>query len=276
MISKNIAVKNNPNGIPILIKDVAEIRLGSAVRYGALTYNGEVDAVGGVVMMLKGSNSADVVNRVKEKMTTIQKSLPQDVVIEPYLDRTDLVNRAISTVETNLLEGALIVIFVLVLFLGNLRAGLIVASAIPLSMLFALGMMNLFGVSANLMSLGAIDFGLIVDGAVIIVESIFHRITKTRLQDNKTELTSAQMDETVYESAKRMMNSASFGQIIILIVYLPILSLVGIEGKMFGPMAQTISFAILGAFILSLTYIPMASALFLSKKLNIKKIFLIK
>jgi cobalt-zinc-cadmium resistance protein CzcA len=169
-----------------------------------------------------------------------------------------LVNRAISTVETNLLEGALIVIFVLVLFLGNFRAGLIVASAIPLSMLFALGMMNLFGVSANLMSLGAIDFGLIVDGAVIIVESIFHRITRTRLQDGKTELTSVQMDETVYESAKRMMNSASFGQIIILIVYLPILSLVGIEGKMFGPMAQTVSFAILGAFILSLTYIPMA------------------
>jgi cobalt-zinc-cadmium resistance protein CzcA len=268
---KNIAVKNNPNGIPILIKDVAEIRFGSAVRYGALTYNGEVDAVGGVVMMLKGSNSADVVNRVKEKMTTIQKSLPEDVVIEPYLDRTDLVNRAISTVETNLLEGALIVIFVLVLFLGNLRAGLIVASAIPLSMLFALGMMNLFGVSANLMSLGAIDFGLIVDGAVIIVESIFHRITRTRLQDDKTELTAVQMDETVYESAKRMMKSASFGQIIILIVYLPILSLVGIEGKMFGPMAQTISFAILGAFILSLTYIPMASSLFLSKKVKHKE-----
>lgn len=268
---KNIAVKNNPNGIPILIKDVADVRYGSAVRYGALTYNGQVDAVGGVVMMLKGSNSADVVNRVKEKMITIQKSLPADVVIEPYLDRTDLVKRAISTVETNLLEGALIVIFVLVLFLGNFRAGLIVASAIPLSMLFALGMMNLFGVSANLMSLGAIDFGLIVDGAVIIVESIFHRITMTRLQDNKTALTSEQMDETVFESAKRMMNSAAFGQIIILIVYLPILSLVGIEGKMFGPMAQTVSFAILGAFILSLTYIPMASSLFLSKKIKHKE-----
>ena len=263
---KNIAIKNNPNGIPILIKDVAEVQLGSAVRYGALTYNGEVDAVGGVVMMLKGANSADVVNRVKDKMQTIQKSLPKDVVIEPYLDRTDLVNRAISTVEKNLLEGALIVIFVLVLFLGNFRAGLIVASAIPLSMLFALGMMNVFGVSANLMSLGAIDFGLIVDGAVIIVESIFHSITISHLRSGKTELTSEQMDETVFQSAKRMMNSAAFGQIIILIVYLPILSLVGIEGKMFGPMAQTVSFAILGAFILSLTYIPMASSLFLSKK----------
>ena len=268
---KNIAVKNNPNGIPILIKDVAEVRLGSAVRYGALTYNGEVDAVGGVAMMLKGANSADVVNRVKDKMQTIQKSLPDDVVIEPYLDRTDLVNRAISTVEKNLLEGALIVIFVLVLFLGNFRAGLIVASAIPLSMLFALGMMNVFGVSANLMSLGAIDFGLIVDGAVIIVESIFHRISTTQLQSGKTELTSKQMDETVFQSAKRMMNSAAFGQIIILIVYLPILTLVGIEGKMFGPMAQTVSFAILGAFILSLTYIPMISSLFLSKKVSHRK-----
>ncbi|MBK7357741.1 MAG: CusA/CzcA family heavy metal efflux RND transporter [Saprospiraceae bacterium] len=268
---KNIAVKNSPNGIPILIKDVADVRLGFAVRYGALTYNGEVDAVGGVVMMLKGANSAEVVNRVKEKMKTIQKSLPPDVVIEPYLDRTDLVNRAISTVEKNLIEGALIVIFILVLFLGNLRAGLIVASAIPLSMLFALGMMNVFGVSVNLMSLGAIDFGLIVDGAVIIVESIFHRITTSHLQSGKTELTTRQMDETVFESARRMMNSAAFGQIIILIVYLPILSLIGIEGKMFGPMAQTVSFAILGAFILSLTYIPMVSSLFLSKKIVHKK-----
>lgn len=265
---KNIAVKNNPNGIPIYIKDVAEVRFGNAVRYGALTFNGQVDAVGGVVMMLKGANSADVVNRVKDKMATIQKSLPKDVIIEPYLDRTDLVKRAISTVEKNLIEGALIVVFVLILFLGNFRAGLIVASAIPLSLLFALGMMNLFGVSANLMSLGAIDFGLIVDGAVIIVESIFHRITTTRLADNKTKLSQTQMDETVFGSSKKMMNSAAFGQIIILIVYLPILSLVGIEGKMFGPMAQTVSFAILGAFVLSLTYIPMISSVFLTKKVN--------
>ncbi|MEO5674626.1 MAG: efflux RND transporter permease subunit, partial [Chitinophagales bacterium] len=268
---KNIVVKNSPNGIPVLIKDVAEVHFGSAVRYGALTYNGEVDAVGGVVMMLKGANSAEVVNRVKDKMQTIQKSLPADVLIEPYLDRTDLVNRAIGTVEKNLMEGALIVIFVLVLFLGNFRAGLIVASAIPLSMLFALGMMNVFGVSANLMSLGAIDFGLIVDGAVIIVESIFHRISQSHLQANGNRLTQKQMDATVFESAKRMMSSAAFGQIIILIVYLPILSLIGIEGKMFRPMAQTVSFAILGAFILSLTYIPMASSVFLSKKTSHKK-----
>ena len=159
------------NGIPVLIKDVAQVQMGSAVRYGALTFNGDKEAVGGIVMMLKGENSARVVSRVKEKMETIQKSLPQDVVIEPFQDRTELVNRAISTVEKNLVEGALIVILVLVLFLGNLRAGLIVASAIPLSMLFALGLMNVFGVSANLMSLGAIDFGLIVDGACLLYTS---------------------------------------------------------------------------------------------------------
>lgn len=268
---KNIVVKTNPNGIPILIKDVAEVRFGSAMRYGAMTYNGEKDVVGGVVMMLKGYNSAEVVKSIKGKMQNIQKSLPDDVVIEPFLDRTDLVNRAIGTVEKNLLEGALIVIFVLVLFLGNLRAGLIVASAIPLSMLFALGMMNVFGVSANLMSLGAIDFGLIVDGAVIIVEAVFHRITYKQLSIDGNKLSQKQMDETVFESSKRMMSSASFGQIIILIVYLPLLSLIGIEGKMFRPMAQTVSFAILGAFILSLTYIPMASALLLSKKTSHSK-----
>lgn len=267
---KNIAVKTAPNGIPILIKDVADVRLGSAVRYGALTYNGQVDAVGGVVMMLKGANSAEVVNRVKGKMTTIQKSLPKDVVIEPYLDRTDLVNRAISTVEKNLIEGALIVIFVLVLFLGNFRAGLIVASAIPLSMLFALGMMNLFGVSANLMSLGAIDFGLIVDGAVIIVEATLHHLSLRKVTGR---LTQQEMDEEVFVSASKIRSSAAFGEIIILIVYIPILTLVGIEGKMFGPMAQTVGFAIFGALILSLTYIPMMCALFLPKNSSHKETF---
>jgi cobalt-zinc-cadmium resistance protein CzcA len=267
---KNIVVKTNPNGIPILIKDVAEVRLGSAVRYGAMTYNGEVDAVGGVVMMLKGANSADVVSRVKEKMINIQKSLPADVVIEPYLDRTDLVNRAISTVEKNLIEGALIVIFVLVLFLGNFRAGLIVASAIPLSMLFALGMMNVFGVSANLMSLGAIDFGLIVDGAVIIVEATLHHLA---LRKKIGRLTQSEMDEEVFVSASKIRSSAAFGEIIILIVYIPILTLIGIEGKMFGPMAQTVGFAIFGALILSLTYIPMMCALFLPKDISHKETF---
>jgi cobalt-zinc-cadmium resistance protein CzcA len=266
---RNIVVKT-VNGIPVLVRDVAEVKLGNAVRYGSVTYNGEKEVVGGIVMMLKGSNSAAVVNRVKEKLKTIQRSLPDDVEIEAYLDRTDLVNRAINTVKTNLVEGALIVIFVLVLFLGNFRAGLIVASAIPLSLLFALGMMNAFGVSANLMSLGAIDFGLIVDGAVIIVEATLHHLS---LRTSTQKLTQAEMDEEVYVSASRIRNSAAFGEIIIMIVYIPILTLVGIEGKMFKPMAQTVAFAILGALILSLTYIPMMSALILPKKVSHKKNF---
>jgi cobalt-zinc-cadmium resistance protein CzcA len=265
----NIAVKTT-GLVPVFVKDVAEVRFGSAVRYGALTYNGEVDAVGGVVMMLKGENSNTVVNRIKDKLPTIQKSLPDDVVIEPYLDRTDLVKRAISTVEKNLIEGALIVIFVLVLFLGNLRAGLIVASAIPLSLLFALGMMNVFGVSANLMSLGAIDFGLIVDGAVIVVEATLHHLG---FRKSTVKLSQQEMDNEVFESASKIRTQAAFGEIIILIVYIPILTLVGVEGKMFTPMAKTVGFAILGALILSLTYIPMMCALFLPKTLDNKKTF---
>ncbi len=266
---KNTVIKN-VGGIPVFIRDVAEVRFGSAIRYGALTYNGEVDAVGGIVMMLKGENSNDVVNRIKEKLPTIQKSLPDDVTVEAYLDRTELVGRAIKTVEKNLIEGALIVIFVLVVFLGNFRAGLIVASAIPLAMLFALGLMNLFGVSANLMSLGAIDFGLIVDGAVIIVEATMHHLG---LRTSSKKLTQKEMDDEVFEAASKIRSTATFGEIIILIVYIPILTLVGIEGKMFVPMAQTVSFAILGALILSLTYVPMMSALFLPKTIHQTKTF---
>lgn len=266
---KKIVVKNT-GAVPIYINDVSDVRFGSAVRYGALTYNGEVDAVGGVVMMLKGENSNEVVKRIKEKLPTIQKSLPDDITIEPYLDRTDLVGRAMSTVEKNLIEGALIVIFVLVLFLGNIRAGLIVASAIPLALLFALGMMNVFGVSANLMSLGAIDFGLIVDGAVIVVEATMHHLG---LRKSSNRLTQNEMDDEVFLSASKIRTSAAFGEIIILIVYIPILTLVGVEGKMFRPMAQTVGFAIFGALILSLTYIPMMCALFLSKKPSHKKTF---
>jgi cobalt-zinc-cadmium resistance protein CzcA len=265
----NIPVKTD-GLVPIIVKDVADVRLGSAVRYGALTYNGEVDAVGGVVMMLKGENSNEVVNRIKEKLPTIQKTLPEDVVIEPYLDRTDLIDRAISTVEKNLIEGALIVIFVLVLFLGNLRAGLIVASAIPLSLLFALGMMNVFGVSANLMSLGAIDFGLIVDGAVIVVEATLHHLG---LRKSTHKLSQKEMDKEVFDSASKIRTQAAFGEIIILIVYIPILTLVGVEGKMFTPMAKTVGFAIFGALILSLTYIPMMCALFLPRRGHDKKTF---
>lgn len=267
---ENTIIKKQANGIPVLIRDVATVQFGSPPRYGAVTYNGEKEVVGGIVLMMKGANSAAVVNLVKERMQTVRKSLPDDVVIEPFLDRTDLINRAINTVKTNLIEGALIVIFVLIVFLGNIRAGLIVASAIPLSLLFALACMNLFGVSANLMSLGAIDFGLIVDGAVIIVEATLHLLSTKNVAG---KLSQQQMDDAVEDSANRMMSSATFGQIIILIVYLPILSLQGVEGKMFRPMAETVGFAILGALILSLTFIPMMSALFLPKKFNNKKTF---
>ena len=262
---QNISIKTK-NGTPLFIRDVAEIKIGSAIRYGAMTYNDQGEVAGAIVMMLKGANSNDVIKNVKERIEQIQKTLPEGVVIEPFLDRTKMVNHAISTVETNLLEGALIVLFVLVLFLGNLRAGLLVASVIPLSMLFAVCMMNLFGVSGNLMSLGALDFGLIVDGAVIIVEAVMHQLVRSNKFGINNRLGQKDMDVEVSKSAGRMMNSAVFGQLIILVVYLPILTLEGIEGKMFKPMAQTVAFALLGAFLLSLTYIPMMSTLFLSKK----------
>ncbi len=267
---KNIAIKSTANGTPLFIKDVAEVKIGNATRFGAMCYNDEGEVAGAVVMMLKGANSSDVIINVKQRIAQIQKSLPEGVIIEPFLDRTKMVNNAISTVEQNLLEGALIVIFVLVLFLGNFRAGLLVASVIPLAMLFAIIMMNTFGVSGNLMSLGALDFGLIVDGAVIIVEAVMHQLAHNKKFNNVAELNQNQMDSEVTNSAKKMMNSAVFGQIIILIVYLPIFSLQGIEGKMFKPMAQTVAFALIGAFLLSLTYIPMMSALFLSKKVKYK------
>jgi len=264
----SIAVKNTENGTPLFIKDIAEVRLGNAIRYGAMTYNGEGEVAGAVVMMLKGANSNEVIKNVKDRIEQIKKIVPEGIEIEPFLDRTKMVNNAIGTVETNLMEGALIVVFVLVLFLGNFRAGFLVASVIPLAMLFAVIMMNLFGVSGNLMSLGALDFGLIVDGAVIIVEAVMHQLAHGKKFSTLNEINQNEMDGEVRHSAGKMMNSAVFGQIIILIVYLPILSLEGIEGKMFKPMAQTVAFALLGAFILSLTYIPMMSAVFLSKKVK--------
>jgi cobalt-zinc-cadmium resistance protein CzcA len=292
---ETIVVKTPANGIPILIRDVATVQLGSAIRYGAMTrvsktseaihntirntttepsqphaaVQSDGEVVGAVVMMLKGENSSKVIANVKERITQIETTLPEGVEIVPFLDRTKLVNGAISTVVTNLAEGALIVVLVLVLFLGNIRAGLVVASTIPLSLLFAIAMMNVFGVSGNLMSLGAIDFGIIVDGAVIIVEATLHHLHE-RLNGASAPLSQAEMDSEVYESASRIRSSAAFGELIILIVYLPILALVGVEGKMFRPMAQTVSFAILGAFILSLTYIPMMSALLLSKKISLE------
>lgn len=265
---KSIAVKSLEDGTPLFIRDVAEIKIGSATRYGAMCYNDEGEVAGAVVMMLKGANSSEVIKNVKTRIEQIRKTLPEGILIEPFLDRTKMVNNAIGTVETNLIEGALIVVFVLVMFLGNFRAGLLVASVIPLAMLFAIIMMNLFGVSGNLMSLGALDFGLIVDGAVIIVEAVMHQLSHSKKFTAVTKLSQQEMDTEVNYSAGRMMNSAVFGQVIILVVYLPIFTLQGIEGKMFKPMAQTVAFALLGAFILSLTYIPMMSAVFLSKKIK--------
>lgn len=269
---ENIVVKNLTDGTPILVKNVADVKLGKAIKYGAMTYNGKGEVAGAVVMMVKGGNSSKVIENIKTRVNEIQKTLPDGVKIEPFLDRTKMVNNSIHTVSKNLIEGALIVVFVLVLFLGNLRAGFIVASVIPLAMLFAIIMMNLFGVSGNLMSLGALDFGLIVDGAVIIVEAVLHNLHSLKNR-NIQQISSSQMDEEVQSSAGKMMNSAVFGQIIILIVYLPILTLQGIEGKMFKPMAQTVAFALVGAFILSLTYIPMMSSVFLSKKIKQKDNF---
>ncbi len=265
---EKIVVKNTSNGLPILIRNVGEVRFGNAARYGAMTFNDEGEVVGAIVLMLKGANSSFVIEKVKERIAQINTTLPEGIEIIPYLDRTKLVDNAIHTVTKNLAEGALIVVFVLVLMLGNLRAGLVVASVIPLAMLFALSMMNLFGVSGNLMSLGAIDFGLIVDGAVIIVEATMHHLG---IATSIRKLNQQEMNEEVEQAATNMMRSAAFGQIIILIVYIPILSLVGIEGKMFGPMAQTVSFAIIGALILSLTYVPMISSIILSKKTGHKK-----
>jgi cobalt-zinc-cadmium resistance protein CzcA len=267
---ENTVVKNE-NGIPILIKDVATVQFGTAIRYGSVTKDGQGQAVGGMIMMLKGENSKDVINRVKKRITEIEKSLPDGITIEPFLDRSDLIGRTTSTVQTNLVEGGLIVIFILVIFLGNFRGGLIVASTIPLSLLFAYIMMNWFGVWSNLMSLGAIDFGIIVDGAVIIIESVvFYTFVKVKKMDN-AKLTQDELDDISNNSSTKMMNAAFFGQLIILIVFLPILTLQGVEGKMFAPMAMTFSFAVIGAMILCLTYVPMMASLVMSKSPSTKE-----
>lgn len=277
----NITVKT-VDGTPVKVGDVAKVQLGHATRFGAVTRNGEGEVVAGIAIMLKGENFQEVSKNVKERINQIQKSLPEGVVIEPFIDRTNLVDRVEGTIARNLIEGGLIVIFVLVIFLGNWRAGLVVASVIPLSMLFAFGMMKTFGIDGNLMSLGAIDFGMIVDSAVIIVEAVVTHINTGHFSQPEVRaaylaqyqnggaatpfaLTQKQMDEEVHFSASRIRQSAAFGEIIIMIVYIPLMTLVGIEGKMFRPMALTVFFAILGAFILSLTYVPMASSLMLSK-----------
>ncbi len=284
----NITVKT-VNGTPVKVGDIAKVQEGHATRFGAVTRNGEGEVVAGIAIMLKGENFQEVSKNVKARIAQIQKSLPDGVVIEPFIDRTNLVDRVEGTIARNLIEGGLIVIFVLVVFLGNWRAGLVVASVIPLSMLFAFGMMKAFGIDGNLMSLGAIDFGMIVDSAVIIVEAVVTHINQGDFSQPAVRvsylahqekggkapfrLSQQEMDEEVHFSASRIRQSAAFGEIMIMIVYVPLMTLVGIEGKMFRPMAMTVFFAILGAFILSLTYVPMASSLFLSKREHTKETF---
>lgn len=266
---QNVVVKTN-HGTPIYLKQVANVEYGEGLRVGAVTQDGKGEVVTGIVMMLKGANSREVAQKVHEKIEEIKPSLPKGVTIDEYYNRENLVDRTIITVEKNLIEGGVIVIVVLFLLLGNIRAGLIVASVIPLSMLFALIMMNVFKVSGNLMSLGAIDFGLIVDGAVIIVESVIVVIA-AKIHLNKKALNKSEMNETVFGATSGIIKSAIFGVLIILIVYLPIFALGGIEGKMFKPMAFTVGFALVGALLLSLTYVPMMCSLILKRNLSEKE-----
>lgn len=259
-----IVVKNH-NNLPILVNDVAQVRLGSANRFGAITGNGEGEKVLGQIMMIKNGNSKQVLSAVKDRVAEVQNRLPEGVYINPFLERSELVGKTTFTIAENLILGCLIVIFVVVLLLGNLRSGLVVASVIPLCLLFAISMMNLFDIDANLMSMGAIDFGIIIDGAVIIVEFVAFKIVRSgadlRLLPKADR--QAAIDEITFNSTNKMMNSAFFGQLIILIVFIPILSLTGVEGKMFKPMAMTFSFALIGAMILCLTYVPVISSLVL-------------
>ena len=268
---KDISIINEGN-IPVTIGDVAtRVHFGNQVRYGAFTQDGK-EAVGGIIMMLKGSNPNAVIQNVKNRMAEIEKSLPEGLTIAPIIDRSELIARTTDTVKTNLLEGALIVIFALVLLLGSLRGGIITATTIPLSLLFAFILMKQFNVWANLMSLGAIDFGIIIDGAVIIIEGTVYEIQK-RIRSGKLKFNQGVMDKVAYDAGTTMMGSAFFGQIIILIVFTPILFLTGVEGKMFKPMAYTFGFAMIGAIFLCLTYVPMMSALFMKPIQNKKNWF---
>lgn len=274
---ENIVVKNIEN-TPIYIKDIAKVQFGSAVRFGAITGNGEGEKVLGQVMMLKGANSKKVIDAVKDRIEQISGSLPEGVYINGFLDRSELIGKTTFTVIENLTIGCLIVVFVLVLLLGNWRSGLVIASIIPLSMLFTLSLMYLFNVDANLMSLGAIDFGIIIDGAVIIVEFVSFQITRKAGSFGGLSGVDKQnvKDEITAKGASKMMNSAIFGQLIIIIVFIPILALSGVEGKMFKPMALTFSFALAGAMILCFTYVPMMTALFVKPSKETNKSFSVR
>lgn len=261
-------VVTNRGGIPVHVSDIAKVRYGAPKRFGAMTKDGEGECVGGIAMMLKGANANVVTQELEKRVAKVQKMLPEGVSVEPYLNRSELVNRNISTVIRNLVEGAIIVFLVLILFLGNVRAGLIVASVIPLAMLFAFILMRVFGVSANLMSLGAIDFGIVVDGSIVILEGILAHIYGRRLMGRT--FSKEEMDAEVEKGAGNVVRSATFAVLIILIVFFPILTLTGIEGKYFTPMAKTLVFCIIGALLLSLTYVPMMASLFLKRSVAVK------
>ena len=264
-------VVTNRGGMPVHISDIGDVNFGAPKRFGAMTMDGDGECVGGIAMMLKGANANVVTKTLEERVAKVQKVLPEGVTIEPYLNRSELVNRNISTVVYNLIEGAIIVFLVLIIFLGNVRAGMIVASVIPLAMMFGFILMRIFGVSANLMSLGAIDFGIVVDGSIVILEGILAHLYTKRLSNRV--LSAQEMEEEVEKGASKVVKSSTFAVLIILIVFFPILTLTGIEGKYFTPMAQTLVFCIIGALLLSLTYVPMMAALFLKKEISLKPTF---
>ena len=275
MISKKKDIEKivvaNRGGMPVHISDIGKVDFGAPKRFGAMTIDGKGECVGGIAMMLKGANANVVTKTLEERVARVQKILPEGITIEPYLNRSELVNRNISTVIYNLVEGAIIVFIVLVVFLGNVRAGVIVASVIPLAMLFGFILMRVFGVSANLMSLGAIDFGIVVDGSIVILEGILAHLYSKRLAGRK--LTAEEMCDEVEKGAAKVVKSSTFAVLIILIVFFPIHTLSGIEGKYFTPMAQTLVFCIVGALILSLTYVPMMASAFLKREISLKPTF---
>ncbi len=261
---ENVVVASS-GGIPVLVKDIARVQFGSANRFGAITANGQGEKVLGQIMMLKDANSNRVIKAVKKRVEEVQETLPEGIFINPIIERSELIQKTSLTVFENLLFGCLIVFVIVVLLLGNLRSGLVIASIIPLSLLFTISLMHIFGIDANLMSLGALDFGIIIDGAVIIVEFIAIRMTVNQgeLEGKTGDAKQTIMDRITFDGASKMMNSAIFGQVIILIVFIPVLSLSGVEGKMFRPMALSFSFALLGAMFFGLTWLPVASSLFL-------------
>ncbi len=272
----DVVVSASESGTPVYVRDIASVAIAPMVRQGAVTRDGRGEIVTGIVMMRMGANSREVVTMAKEALDGMKDSLAKlGVEIDPFYDRTDLVKKTVHTVAKSLIEGGILVVFVLFIMLGNLRAGLLVSLVIPLSMLVAFLGMRRFGVSGNLMSLGAIDFGLIVDGAVIVIENSV-RLLAERSHQLGRPVTAEERTATVLTASREVLRSATFGVFIIAIVYLPILTLVGIEGKMFKPMAMTVLFALAGALVLAMTFIPAVASLLLPRKLSEKESFLVR